>query len=207
MSVFSSLRNTAFDLFQNISPRESISSDAVIVLDIDEKSLSELGQWPWPRSILADLVNKTYLSASLGFDIVFAEYDRTGSNELKKQYKNNSSLLTKKDTKQSIISEYSKHDVLKNSGISDKEFDELVKYEFEDEKEIYNNLDLERLKSWSYFLELGLQPRNFTTIKSVSDRTEGFTDYLISTIQDENTNEELIVENLTKIIKGLILKK
>ena len=93
LSVFSSLRNTAFDLFQNISPRESISSDAVIVLDIDEKSLSELGQWPWPRSILADLVNKTYLSASLGFDIVFAEFDRTGSNELKKQYKNNSSLL------------------------------------------------------------------------------------------------------------------
>ena len=93
LSVFSSLRNTAFDLFQNISPRESISSDAVIVLDIDEKSLSELGQWPWPRSILADLVNKTYLSASLGFDIVFAEFDRTGSNELKKQYKNNFSLI------------------------------------------------------------------------------------------------------------------
>ena len=124
-----------------------------------------------------------------------------------KAIKNNSSLLTKKDTKQITISEYSKHDVLKNSGISDKEFDELVKYDFEDQKEIYNNLDLERLKSWSYFLELGLQPRNFTTIKSVSDRTEGFTDYLISTIQDENTNEELIVENLTKIIKGLILKK
>ena len=87
LNVFSSLRNTAFDLFQNISPRESMSSDTVIVLDIDEKSLSEIGQWPWPRSVLADLVNKTYLSASLGFDIVFAEFDRTGSNELKKQYK------------------------------------------------------------------------------------------------------------------------
>ena len=93
LNVFSSLRNTAFDLFQNISPRESISSDAVIVLDIDDQSLSEIGQWPWPRSVLADLVNKTYLSASLGFDIVFAEFDRTGSNELKKQYKNNSSLI------------------------------------------------------------------------------------------------------------------
>ena len=93
LNVFSSLRNTAFDLFQNISPRESISSDAVIVLDIDEKSLSQIGQWPWPRSVLADLVNKTYLSASLGFDIVFAEFDRTGSNELKKQYQSNSSLI------------------------------------------------------------------------------------------------------------------
>ena len=63
-----------------------------------------------------------------------------------KAIKNNSSLLTKKDTKQITISEYSKHDVLKNSGISDKEFDELVKYEFEDEKETYNNLDLESVK-------------------------------------------------------------
>jgi len=116
-------------------------------------------------------------------------------------------LLTKKDNKKIIISEYSKHDILKNSGISDKDYDELIKYEFEEEKDIYNHLDLERLKSWSYFLELGLQPRNFTTIKSVSDRTEGFTDYLITTIQDENVNEEVIVENLTKIIKGLILKK
>ena len=69
-----------------------MSSDTVIVLDIDEKSLSKIGQWPWPRSVLADLVNKTYLSASLGFDIVFAEFDRTGSNELKKQYKNNLQL-------------------------------------------------------------------------------------------------------------------
>ena len=93
LNLFSSLKNSAFDLFQNISPRESISSDAVIVIDIDEKSLSKIGQWPWPRSILADLVDKTYLSASLSFDIVFAEFDRTGSNELKKQYENNPSLL------------------------------------------------------------------------------------------------------------------
>ena len=93
LNAFSSLRNSSFDLFQNISPRESISSDQVMVLDIDEKSLKELGQWPWPRSVLAKLVDKTYLSSALGFDIVFAELDRTGSKELKKQYKDNPSLL------------------------------------------------------------------------------------------------------------------
>ena len=124
-----------------------------------------------------------------------------------KAIKNNSSLLKNKETKKITITEYSKHDILKNSGVSEKEFNELVKFKFEDDKEKFNNIDLERLKSWSYFLELGLEPRNFTTIKSVSDRTIGFTEYLISTIQDENINEELIVENLSKIIKGLILKK
>ena len=92
LNTFSNLRNTAFDLFQNISPRESISSDNVIVLDIDEKSLQKIGQWPWPRSVLGKLVDKTYQSSSLGFDIVFAESDRTGSKELKKQYKENLSL-------------------------------------------------------------------------------------------------------------------
>ena len=92
LNTFSSLRNTAFDLFQIISPRESISSDNVIVLDIDENSLKEIGQWPWPRTVLGKLVDKTYLSASLGFDIVFAEFDRTGSKELRKQYKDNLSL-------------------------------------------------------------------------------------------------------------------
>ena len=38
-NVFSSLRNTSFDLFQNISPRESLAQNNVLILDIDEKSL------------------------------------------------------------------------------------------------------------------------------------------------------------------------
>ena len=123
-----------------------------------------------------------------------------------KAIKNNSSLLSSKDTRKITISEYSKHDVLKNSGVSEKDFHELVKYKFEDDKEKFTNIDLERLKSWSFFLELGLEPRNFTTIKSVSDRTIGFSDYLISNIQDENINVDLVIDNLTKIIKGLILR-
>ena len=92
-NLFNNLKNSAFDIFQNISPRESISAESLLILDIDEESLSKLGQWPWPRTILSDLVDKTYLSAVLGFDVVFAENDRTGSSELKKLYKNEESLL------------------------------------------------------------------------------------------------------------------
>ena len=92
-NLFNNLKNSAFDIFQNISPRESISAESVLILDIDEESLSKLGQWPWPRTILSDLVDKTYLSAVLGFDVVFAENDRTGASELKKLYKNEESLL------------------------------------------------------------------------------------------------------------------
>ena len=92
-NAFSSLRNTSFDLFQNISPRESQTQNNVLILDIDEKSLTDLGQWPWSRSVLAELVDKTYLAASLGFDIVFAESDRTGAEELIKLYRENDTLV------------------------------------------------------------------------------------------------------------------
>ena len=71
------LRLRTFDFFQQVRPRE-ITQRPVVILDIDEKSLRELGQWPWPRTLVADLINRlTELGAIVvGFDIVFAEPDR-----------------------------------------------------------------------------------------------------------------------------------
>ena len=48
------------------------------VVDIDEASLKAVGQWPWPRTVLADLVDKLVAggAAAIGFDIVFPEPDR-----------------------------------------------------------------------------------------------------------------------------------
>ena len=92
-NVFTSLRNSAFDTFQIISPRQSQTIDNILILDIDEKSLSEIGQWPWSRSVLSELVDQTNLSAALAFDIVFAEADRTGSKELMNLYKKNNDFV------------------------------------------------------------------------------------------------------------------
>jgi adenylate cyclase len=52
--------------------------ERVVILDLDEKSLAEVGRWPWGRDKLATLVNQlfdTYGIAVLGFDVVFAEPD------------------------------------------------------------------------------------------------------------------------------------
>jgi len=52
--------------------------DRIIILDIDEKSLQELGHWPWPRDVLAKFIDKLfdqYQIAVVGFDVVFAEAD------------------------------------------------------------------------------------------------------------------------------------
>lgn len=57
------------------------SGGETIIVTIDEKSLSELGRWPWPRSIIAKLVDtlKGYGAKAVGFDIVFAEPDDNSS--------------------------------------------------------------------------------------------------------------------------------
>src|SRR3979411_2576278 len=71
------LRVRAFDTFQRIDYRVKTARPVTIV-DIDEKSLAKLGQWPWPRTRIADMVaNLTKLGAvAIGFDIMFAEPDR-----------------------------------------------------------------------------------------------------------------------------------
>src|SRR3954463_4560762 len=71
------LRLRAFDIFQVIKPREATLRPVVIV-DIDEPSLRQLGQWPWPRTRVAELItNLTRLgAAAIAFDVVFSEPDR-----------------------------------------------------------------------------------------------------------------------------------
>jgi adenylate cyclase len=71
------LRIRVFDGFQRIAPRVKTQRPVTIV-DIDEKSLAKFGQWPWPRTQIADMiVNLTNLGAlAIGFDMVFSEPDR-----------------------------------------------------------------------------------------------------------------------------------
>src|ERR1700704_4855214 len=71
------LRVRTFDTFQLIEPRVKTARPVAIV-DIDEASLARLGQWPWPRTRIADMVaNLTRLGAVvIAFDVVFSEPDR-----------------------------------------------------------------------------------------------------------------------------------
>jgi adenylate cyclase len=71
------IRVRTFDAFQRIDPRQKTARPVTIV-DIDDKSLEKLGQWPWPRTRIADLITElTRLGAVvIGFDAVFSEPDR-----------------------------------------------------------------------------------------------------------------------------------
>lgn len=81
------LRAALFDTLQTLHPREWRELPVVIV-DIDESSLARFGQWPWPRTLLADLVDRISAQKPLaiGFDILFAEPDRLSPQYLLDQY-------------------------------------------------------------------------------------------------------------------------
>jgi CHASE2 domain-containing sensor protein len=77
------IRLAAFDAYQRWAPRERHSAPAIIVA-IDEESLRRYGQWPWPRTWLAQLVARIAEArpAAIGIDIVMPEADRLSPGRL-----------------------------------------------------------------------------------------------------------------------------
>ena len=75
--ILTSLENQAYDARLKITLPENVNKQ-VVIIDIDEKSLEEIGQWPWNRNILArinDILFDHYDIKTIGYDIVFAEED------------------------------------------------------------------------------------------------------------------------------------
>ena len=56
-------------------------SGAVAIVAVDEASLAALGQWPWPRDVIGQLVTALHDAgaAAVAFDIIFSEPDRLGA--------------------------------------------------------------------------------------------------------------------------------
>ena len=70
-------RNLTFDAHHQAAPREAEHLPVQIV-EIDEASLQEFGQWPWPRHLVADLIQGVSIRGAIvvGLDLIFPEPDR-----------------------------------------------------------------------------------------------------------------------------------
>ncbi|MFK2822033.1 CHASE2 domain-containing protein [Arcobacter sp. YIC-80] len=81
-----SLDNRLRDYFFTIRG-EIPTSNNVVIVDIDEHSLQELGQWPWPRNKISKILkNLTDAGVTIiGFDVVFAEEDNSSPHKVLKQ--------------------------------------------------------------------------------------------------------------------------
>ena len=105
------LRLNYFDQLQIKYPRATEGQTYSVIVDIDEKSLREIGQWPWPRTVLADLFNKSRDAGMLvlGLDVLFAEKDRTSpdliANDIQKRNPEIADLLKTLPTNESLAME------------------------------------------------------------------------------------------------------
>ncbi len=77
----------SFDMYQKVFPLKKNDSN-VIIIDIDEKSLSKFGQFPWNRSIFAKIIENVDTSnpKAIGFDVFFSEKDKQSPEEIIKSY-------------------------------------------------------------------------------------------------------------------------
>lgn len=76
------ISNLVFETYIKIKPREA--SDQVVFVDIDDESLSKVGQWPWPRIRIAELITNINAAGAkvIIFDGVLAEPDRTSPDNI-----------------------------------------------------------------------------------------------------------------------------
>ena len=81
------LRLLSFDWYQRLHPEPYDPKIPVRIVDIDEASLARIGQWPWPRTSMRDLLLELNAkgAAAIGFDILFVEPDRTSLEEVAKR--------------------------------------------------------------------------------------------------------------------------
>ena len=81
------LRLIAFDTYQRLDPQPFDPAIPVRIVDIDEESLKRYGQWPWPRTLMRDLVVKLteQKAAAVAFDILFADRDQNSTEQIVKR--------------------------------------------------------------------------------------------------------------------------
>jgi len=79
-NLFDRVDNLIFDIGQRIA--KTTPPDDVIIVAIDQDSLSQIGRWPWSREVHARLLQrlKPEQPAAIGFDIIFAEPDQINPN-------------------------------------------------------------------------------------------------------------------------------
>ncbi|MGD1923735.1 MAG: CHASE2 domain-containing protein [Paracoccaceae bacterium] len=88
LPAFDAMNEALFDQYQVLQPRAFDPNGVVRIVNIDEPSLKEFGQWPWPRTYVSELVDRigSAGAAAIAFDIAFAEPDRTSPERVRQSW-------------------------------------------------------------------------------------------------------------------------
>ena len=82
----------------------------------------------------------------------------------------------------------------------------MIEYNYEKEKKSYDQNDLDRLSAFAYFFNIGLTAKNFSIIKSSSERGLGFFDMIKTTHEINEDDMEIAVKYFSIIVGSYILK-
>lgn len=80
------LKAVSFQSYDVLTQHAAVppQSDRVVIVDIDRRSMAEVGQWAWPRYLVARMLDNLWSAGAkvVAFDVVFPEADRTSPNEI-----------------------------------------------------------------------------------------------------------------------------
>ena len=88
------IRDLAFDQLQKLHPAPYVDDIPVRVVAIDDPSLAAVGQWPWPRTVMAQVVDQltAWGARVVVMDLILAEPDRTSPEQVKQFWPDNAAL-------------------------------------------------------------------------------------------------------------------
>ena len=166
-----SITNLSLDTYQKIFKYETKNSPVVIV-DVDEKSLGAIGQFPWNRKIFGDLVKTLKESGAsvIAFDIFFSEEDKQNPNQILKAYNLNASGELAKEILKLPNSDNYFLSQVKNANVVMPILGLVQKPK-----------NSQEYKSKARFINRGLDPKQFTysfayslsSLKKINDQAKG----------------------------------
>lgn len=95
--VFEALEKVIYGVEMRLALPQGTGASKIAIVNIDEKSLKQLGPWPWPRQLIAEMIDilKNNGAKTVGLDLLFSEKENNqGLFEIRELYKN---VLEKKD--------------------------------------------------------------------------------------------------------------
>ena len=94
------IENISYDAYQSFFIEKS-DFDGVVIIDIDEKSIGEIGQFPWRRDVFADLIKKLdqYGVSVITFDVFFSEEDKQNPKKILEEFNIKNSTVIDSDQK------------------------------------------------------------------------------------------------------------
>ena len=90
--------------------------------------------------------------------------------------------------------------------MNEEDFDELVDYKYEQNKDIYSQQDVDRFSSLAYLFSLGLGVKNLSVIKSMSDRGVGFFETYFQITDNDPEEIKIAIDKFSEIIGSYILE-